>query len=325
MQKGKFVISLDFEIYWGVRDKKTIEAYRTELLGVRMVIPRLLDLFEKYRIQATFATVGLLFFGNKQDMQAALPELRPAYVDKGLSPYPGIESAVRNSEQEDPYHFGLSLIDKIREYNQEIGSHTFCHYYCLEEGQTKEEFMADLCRAIEVASGTGDQLLSFVFPRNQYNAEYLDILKENGLIAYRGNESAFIFNPAFKSLKLKFARALRLLDTYMNISGHNIYNQETLLQDGLVNIPASRFLRPYSTKLKSLERIRLKRITSSMTKAAQAGKVYHLWWHPHNFGSNSDKNFAFLEKILQHYKKLNEQYGFESRSMGNLAKEVMES
>jgi GAF domain-containing protein len=44
-QPGIFTISLDFELYWGVRDKVDLEAYRGSLLGAREAIPRLLDLF----------------------------------------------------------------------------------------------------------------------------------------------------------------------------------------------------------------------------------------------------------------------------------------
>jgi hypothetical protein len=32
---GAFVISLDFELFWGVRDKRTISGYGPNILGVR--------------------------------------------------------------------------------------------------------------------------------------------------------------------------------------------------------------------------------------------------------------------------------------------------
>ncbi|MCZ2396341.1 MAG: polysaccharide deacetylase family protein [Chitinophagales bacterium] len=323
MQNGKFVISLDFEIYWGVRDKKSIEAYRSELLGVRKVIPRLLNLFEKYEIQATFATVGLLFFDNKEEMKKAIPGIKPSYINKNLSPYYDLDKVVGETEDTDPYHFGKSLISQIVTKRQEIGSHTFCHYYCIEEGQTEAEFDADLEAAIKVADANNIRLQSFVFPRNQYNAAYLNILKRHGISSFRGNENSFFFDPSLTGLKLKLARALRLADTYINISGNNIYTQSQLSKDGIINIPASRFLRPFSTKLKPLEPLRLKRITRSMTAAAKSGRVYHLWWHPHNFGSYQDENFKFLEKILEHYQKLKTVYNFESINMGDLASQLL--
>ena|GEM_PF-6961988 len=60
-----------------------------------------------------------------------------------------------------------------------------------------------------------------------------------------------------------------------------------------------------------------------MTYAAKHNKVYHLWWHPHNFGINQDQNFAFLEKILKHYDYLNKRYGFFSITMSDLATKAL--
>src|SRR6266487_5798938 len=62
VQYGALVISLDFELLWGVRDKRTIADYGANILGVRRVIPALLDLFAERNIACTWATVGLLFF-----------------------------------------------------------------------------------------------------------------------------------------------------------------------------------------------------------------------------------------------------------------------
>lgn len=60
-----------------------------------------------------------------------------------------------------------------------------------------------------------------------------------------------------------------------------------------------------------------------MSFAAKKGLVYHLWWHPHNFGINQSENFSFLENILKHYKKLNTEFDFESVSMQQLANEII--
>ena len=42
---GNFVISLDFELMWGVRDHATRESYGRNVLGGRQAIPAMLDLF----------------------------------------------------------------------------------------------------------------------------------------------------------------------------------------------------------------------------------------------------------------------------------------
>lgn len=75
----------------------------------------------------------------------------------------------------------------------------------------------------------------------------------------------------------------------------------------------------HSSKLKSFEGLRLRRILRSMTYAAKTGTVFHIWWHPHNFGVNQKENIGFLIRILNHYTFLNQQYGFESVTMKELS------
>ena len=60
-----------------------------------------------------------------------------------------------------------------------------------------------------------------------------------------------------------------------------------------------------------------------MTHAAKQNLVYHLWWHPHNFGINQAENIAFLNRILDHYQLLNKKYGFKSYTMSALAEELI--
>jgi hypothetical protein len=68
--------------------------------------------------------------------------------------------------------------------------------------------------------------------------------------------------------------------------------------------------------------LRLFRIKTGLTYAAKNNLTYHLWWHPHNFGVNTDENFAFLENILKHYQFLNKKYNFQSYTMSDLAKQL---
>ena len=138
MQYGAFVISLDFELLWGVRDKRTIADYGANIRGVRQVVPALLDLFAERDIACTWATVGLLFFATQKAMLAAVPARQPRYVDARISSYHYL-AEVGADEACDPYYYGLSLIRQILDYpSQEIGTHTFSHFYCLEEGGDAE-------------------------------------------------------------------------------------------------------------------------------------------------------------------------------------------
>jgi hypothetical protein len=316
---GTLLISLDFELYWGVRDQRSLDQYRENLLGVRTAVPAMLELFAAHDIHATWSTVGFLFFANRSELLDGLPARRPDYRDPNLCPY-GHLGSVREDEEEDPYHFAPSLIHLIESYaHQEVATHTFSHYYCLEEGQTEEAFEDDLRAAVQVAERRGLRLESLVFPRNQVNTAYLGACARHGITSFRGNAPFWLYRPrGQKSISL-VVRACRFLDAYLPLSGHNAYRVSEVERSPLINLPASRFLRPYTPFLGFFEPLRLRRILANLTHAARHGLVYHLWWHPENFGVNTTQNLAFLEAILTHHATLRSSHGMESLNMRELA------
>lgn len=314
---GAFVISLDFELYWGLRDKRSIEEYRENLDGVRNAVEKMLEMFTSYGIHATWATVGLIYFKNVAELNQHLPGIQPEYKNESLSPY----KYLKQSENiDDHYHFAPDLIERIRNTpGQEIGTHTFSHYYCLEEGQTAESFKADMQAAIKTAAERGIKTDSLVFPRNQWNPEYLPILDELGIKCYRGCENSWLHKAVNQQGESKLRRALRLVDAYVNLTGHHTYPVEACVRGRPFNIPASRFLRPYNRKQAFLDGLKLRRIKKAMTHAATTGQVFHLWWHPHNLGTSTGQNLRLLVKVLDHYSKLEEKYSFESARMAEVA------
>ena len=52
------IISLDFELFWGMQDVVSLEAYKDNILGVRKAIPMMLEMFRNKGIHATWAAVG---------------------------------------------------------------------------------------------------------------------------------------------------------------------------------------------------------------------------------------------------------------------------
>lgn len=323
-EKGILVISLDFELNWGVHDRYPYGRYRKNLLGAREVIPILLKRFREHHIHATWAIVGLLFFSNKEQMVKEIPDIIPYYADKKLSAYAHMKNIGKN-EIEDPIHYGSSLVKLLeKEKNQEMATHTFSHYYCLAKGQNERAFEADLTQAMKVAKKKRNVVIeSIVFPRNQINPQYLGICKDKGITSYRGCEKHWLYkvNPKKDSL---IKRMIRLLDSYINISGHHIYRMEEMVDSSsLVNIPSSRFFRPYSNALKYFEPLKIKRIKAGMTKAAQEGKVFHLWWHPHNFGTCMNENIKMLDLVIKHFQQLQVEYGMESMTMNEVSEKLL--
>lgn len=320
MQTGIFTISLDFELFWGVRDKKTQQDYKENILGARAVIPKLLEIFLQHNIHATWATVGFLFAKNKEELRTYIPEKLPGYRSSRLSPYKHIDSIGEN-EEVDPFHYANSLICQISNYpGQEIGSHTMSHFYCLEEGQNISDFETDIKNSILLAQKNNIQLKSFIFPRNQLNPEYISICKKYNIESYRGNEKSFIYkenNEANTSLLIKI---LRFTDTYFNLTGYNTF---TINANRIpINIKSSKFFRPYNKKLKILEPLKIRRIKKAMTYAAKNKRIFHLWWHPHNFGISIENNIDNLLAILRQYQILNKQYGMISQNMSEISSHI---
>jgi len=130
---------------------------------VRRVVPRVLELFRRHGVHATWATVGMLFCSSDAELRRYLPDRLPTYADPSQSPYSDLARTGRD-ESEDPFHFAPSLIEAIRSVpNQEIGSHTFSHYYCLENGQDGEAFRSDLAAALQVARAHGVTCAAWYF------------------------------------------------------------------------------------------------------------------------------------------------------------------
>lgn len=315
---GTMCISLDFELHWGIRDNFQVEDCKEILLGARVAIPRMLELFEEYKIRATWATVGFLFCETRDELLSYIPRALPHYTNPNLSPYNMLHEIGEN-EEADPYHFAPSLIRLIGSYpDQEIGSHTFSHYYSLEPGQDAAAFRADILAAQRIASHAGYTLKSLVFPRNGIAQAYISICEEVGFTSYRGTQG-WMYQYGGGPVVNNFRRAARLLSAYIGTSSHDCFSLSDVQQGTPRNVIGSAFLRPPTATAGTLETLRIRRILDSLTHAAQRGLIYHLWWHPHNFGGNIEKNLSVLRTILEHFAWLRNRYGFSSRHMADIA------
>jgi peptidoglycan/xylan/chitin deacetylase (PgdA/CDA1 family) len=316
---GALVISLDFEIHWGVRYRFSAHGpYHANLLGVRQAIPEILRVFEEFDVAATWATVGFLFARSREELRHFSPAVRPSYRDPTLTPY---DEEIGEGEDDDPLHYAPTLIAAIRDTpRQEIGTHTFSHFYCLEPGQDREAFRADLASATAIARQHGVEFRSIVFPRNQHNADYDDILWSAGIRCIRGNTLGWMNKATLVDDVGLLRRSARLLNAYVPISGSQTVPWHGLLQpNGLCNVPASLFFRPYSPLERRLEPLRVQRLAALLRRAAVAREILHLYWHPHNFGVHLEENIAMLRAILENFARYRESHGMRSLSMGDVA------
>lgn len=318
--QATLIVSLDFELFWGMQDCSTLEEYQDHVLGGREAIPKLLELFHKHDIHATWATVGFQFAHSFEEVKRYFPpdNLRPSYTNMKLSTY-NCFAHIGEDERTAPCFYAPSIIEKITQCDgQEIGSHTFSHYYCREAGQTTEQFKADMEAAQNIAKANGYHLTSVVLPRNQCTEKYIEVLRTLGFTAYRDEENDWIHEKvSFRPLM----RVLRLLDVYFPLTGAGGYVPNN--ENGIVNLVGSRMYKPFFKPLAFLEKTKIRRIKKQMLHAARNGLTFHLWWHPHNIGVMTDYHLKQLEKILCYYDELKEKYGMRSLNMGEAAEEIL--
>ena len=316
LNNGLFIISLDLELRWGVLDTKSLVSYRERLLRGREMIPRLLELFEQYGIHATWGTVGYLFFDSYDELVEHLPERRPKYDNSELSTYRLIEETeeLDRNEVEDRLHYGAELIEKIvTTEGQKIGCHTFSHYYCDEAGQTAEDFRADLKAAKEAATRKDIELESLILPRNQVRRPHLQVAEELGFKCYRGSKPGWIYQPVSEPASPP-RRLARMLEDWLGLFSPYTYECPEKKEQEPVNLRASQFLRPPPRLPGATSSVR-KKLAEQLKRAAEKREIFHLWWHPHNFGRQPERYLQFLEKILVEYEKLNKTHGLRSVSM----------
>jgi peptidoglycan/xylan/chitin deacetylase (PgdA/CDA1 family) len=314
---SKFVISLDFELFWGVAGAQSISSYGRNVQGEWQAVPQMLALFRRYGIKVSWATVGMVMCRDYAQWREIRPAVMPGYRRGELSTYSLDELA----KEHPSLFFARPLVEQILETpGQELATHTYSHFYCNEDGATPEQFAADLACAQLIADEVGVRCRSLVFPRNQIADSFLAVLPQAGIEVYRGNPDHWLYKNGDSVRGGLAGRVIRFADSCVPLSGRRI---ERMGGSGsLVNTPASLFLYPWSKRHGMLAPLRLFRIKQCMTMAAISDGICHIWWHPHNFGIHTEKNLALLESVLVHYLSLADRYGMQSSCMGDFAEFV---
>lgn len=316
--EGIFTVSLDFELHWGVFDKKDRKDREACYRNTLKYVPKMLELFEEYEVHTTWATVGSLFASDSSEWHAFSPGLKPAYVNEKYSAYQWAETHGLQ-EQYHWAHFAPESVLRILEHPfQELGTHTFSHYYCLEKLNGKDAFDADLKAAAKAAEKFGKQPVSLVFPRNQFNPDHLKICYNNGIRTIRTNPDIWFWEPIPDEKSGLLRKIFRTGDGYLPTGVKTSYPLSSIrkTEGEPLQLPASRFLRSWSPSYQFANKLALRRLVGEMNTAAKKKEVYHLWWHPENFGDFPEQNIDLLKTILEHYRKNKNRYGMTSWNMG---------
>lgn len=251
MSKGIFCISLDTELLWGRKDLNW-KSFIDQAGRTRLVVQRLLELFSKYKVPATWAVVGKLFEDGPKD----------------------------------GWH-GKDIIEMIKRAPfQEIGSHSYSH----------EVFDQIDYQKAKLETQNQDRLESFVFPRNKI--KYLELLKRNGFTNFR--------SPDQSQYELLLPRIPPV---------HHAFKD-----DGLVNIPGSMYLVSGRGFRKYLPAgLRYWKCRLGIDSAIRHNKIFHIWTHPIDLTSDTEKILNDLEKTLIYARS---KKNLEIMTMGQIAKSV---
>ena len=320
MNNGALVISLDFELYWGISSRIRYHERKEYFDTTLKLIPELLKIFELYQVKATWATVGMLRNSNWDEWELNNDSLKhkPEYHDVKLNNHYNVEDIIVEDRNPDHFFAGTT-IDQIRSTSgQEVGCHTYSHYFCHDAQNLNQSLSEDLKLAHKLAKIDGDNLRSIVLPRNQIDDKLIGLLKDQEYETIRANPDVWYWKR--KYMNTVFAKIARLVDSYTSLFRTKGYSWDNLsIQDGIILQPASRFLRPISKTFTTLNRARISRIKKEMRAAAKKNQIYHLWWHPHNFAVNNEQAQKDLRELLDQYKILARDYGMESLTMREIA------
>jgi hypothetical protein len=289
MSKGQLIISIDVELAWGVWDHVTPENLRFAAEDERPICARLVELFDRHQVPATWAIVAALL-----DQPSSVG--RPG--DKECWYAPEVIEQIASA--------------KVR---HEIGSHggRHRHFDSMSAAQARE----DLEFAREQHCAYALPFDSFVFPHN--SAGHLDVLRDAGLRAFRGRDRGW-FMTASAAGRVA-GRIANLVDKLLPIPPTPVNAHRD--GEGLVEIPGSMLL----LQRRGLRRFVLATVTRAklamgLARARDTQSIFHFWFHPSNFYYRRDEQFATLVWFLEHVADEASRGHLEILTMGECARRL---
>lgn len=264
MNQSGIVVSIDFELDWGYNNPNDPLTKEQVSEGLNSLI----QLFNKYEIKTTWATVGRLFDGDTKEDDT---QRQNNWIKKNLLDSPLVE----------------------------IGSHTYSHIFC--EEVSKETFEDDIIEVSKVSKDLSIEFKSIVFPRNQFREDNLRTLKRYEYTHFRNVlDKWYLKTNKYSNESVLKRFVLRLFELFP-------LKRDVIIKDsnGITSISDSRFFRFFSSSF--LERVisffYYRILKYEMKKTFDRGGLYHVWFHPHNF-IKSQLAFSQLDSFLQYYNQL---------------------
>jgi peptidoglycan/xylan/chitin deacetylase (PgdA/CDA1 family) len=261
---GKLTISIDLELAWGFWDILTPEILRLSETAERPICDKLIELFDRYRIPATWAMVA-------------------AVLDRA--------SANGRAGNEASW-YAPEIIERIRaaKTRHEIGSHGGRHVYY--DRMTATEADEDLAFIKQTHRDHDLPLDSFVFPRNAIG--HLDLLARAGLRTFRGPDTGWL--RLAPKLGSRAGKVVTFADKILPIPPAPARAQRS---GGLVDVPGSMLLPGRDGARRFiLPQVSQAKLAMGLAWARRSGETFHFWFHPCNFYYRADEQFATLDWFL---------------------------
>lgn len=300
---GSVVLSLDAELAWGFHDFDQLPEERVSTARDSWL--RLLELFDKFDVPATWAVVGHLMLDECDGEHEDHPT-PDGWFDRDPGTWEG----------RDEHWYGSKLVDAIEtaDADHEVGCHTFSH---VDFGDTTREIAsAEMRESVEVAEDRGLSLDSAVFPRNYVG--HRDVLAAYGVKSYRGNQPRRWYDRGLLGSLSKF------LGWPTGTVSPTLVTPE-VDEYGLVNVPASLYLFSFEGTGRSLvERVTddpmVKMAKKGIDRAATEDGVFHMWLHPNNL--TEERDFARMTAILEHLAEVRDRTPLKVETMSEIAADL---
>jgi hypothetical protein len=303
LDRGVFVISLDFELAWGTRGRPAAKHVAPFLAGTRQAVRGLLELFERYEVGATWALVGGLLLGAR-----GRRERHPWLADGQFADIPAGDSSTA------PHWYAEDVLEWLVHHPvpQEIGCHTLTHQFVDPGPAGREAFREELRRFRQLFHDLYlEQPTSFIFPKAKMG--HFEVLAEEGFRCIRGPESKW-----FESLPGELVPAsLRLADARLAIRPKVGLPEKC--SEGLWVLPSSQFYSPFMSvgRYVSVD-ARVRKAIKGLRHAARRRRVFHLWTHPFNLGVRTAELLEGWGRILREAQRLRDEGALDILTMREL-------
>jgi hypothetical protein len=309
--QGFFIFSLDTELATGRfdNDEGRHKLFSPDGSLERNTINQLIDLFEEFKIVGTWAIVGHLFYDKCEYC-----EICPLKDWKGR--YSSFDEAYGTNN---PLWYGADIIETLlmKGPRQEIAFHGYSHKIFNENLMSPHEAKIEVQEWLRVGKRKGITPYSVTFPRNWIG--HLDILKEAGMICYRGEPER-----SYLSKNKYFGKYIKTIDQVFGLSNIPIFDLAHNENHGLVILRPSQFLFDINRRFElfldslNLENMRIRGIIRGVKRAAKEKKMIHIWAHPCEF--RTEKDFSKLRQIFMAVAEEVKQGRMQSVGMAEMAR-----